>query len=97
MYYSLCTVYYCVLGEALGDGSDLQLPSLMFVGMYGVIKGFMEVALADYTGDCPAPVISRKLQGDVLRKRGELLRLTADFGRPYLNEIISASRLAPLS
>ena len=54
----------------------------MFLGMYGVIKGFMEVALADYTGDCSAPVISRKLR-DVMRKRGELLRLTAEFGRPY--------------
>lgn len=70
----------------MGDGSDLQPQSLtrglMLVGMYGVLKGFMEVALADYTGDCPAPVIPRKLR-DVMRKRGELLRLTADFGRPY--------------
>ena len=44
VYYSLCTVYYCVfvyyalqclrwggggcIGEGMGDGSDLQLPSL---------------------------------------------------------------------
>ena len=58
--------------------------------MYGVLKGFMELMLADYTGDCPAPVIPRKLR-NVMHKRGELLRLTADFGRPY-KWIVRSSR-----
>ena len=43
----------------------------------------MAQALADYQGsECPQHVISKPLRKE-MRRRGQQLRLTAEFGRPY--------------
>ena len=42
----------------------------------------MAYALSDYKGDCPPHVISKLLRR-AMRARGKMLRLPAEFGRPY--------------